>query len=419
MTKIRVQNIGSIVERSGRSVEIREDIPPFAAVEIARAPHGKSTTERDAVPVWYASKPGPEAYQRRPEAIGLNGPVPIAYGGFGEVEVGEGGRATVKNGNAFPLVHDGLGLRNDSWHLWPYGDQFTCLGLDEMLAREQGATKSGDRWTKLPEVAVVWAAPRPANPIWMHGFSRLTHYSSTPGTAQIEMAYPVQYRLYQAKKPAWVFERQERLGQYQDQPFEPIADDLNHSMPGDPAKSEKDRLPWYADVGWCKVREAGTYLVHFAATLSSAMSVDAPLGLWLAVGLFAARPAPTGKAGDYKGYVRLEQPAGVISRRTRSRDIAGNIPDLVPVQMWYTVENAATAAVIELDAGWAFGFLPIPSGGSAFDVSDFSCSVVRIGPVSSRKEREAEPAAEAYWEALTHKITAEGLLHPDTAPGPT
>ncbi len=409
MTKINVQNLGSMVERSGRLVEIRETIPPFATVEIARAPRGKSTTERDAIPVWYASKPGPEAYQRPPGELAINGPVPIVYGGFGEVVVGEAGRATVKNTADFPRVHDGLGPRNDSWHLWPCGDQFTCQGLDETLAREQGGAKTGDRWTRLPEVAVVLVAPRTPDLIWMHGFSRLTRYATTPGTAEIEAAKPVQYRLYQPKKPAWVFAKQKKTGKYQDQSFEPINDDLNHAMPGDPEKAEEDRLPWYTDVGWCKVRDAGTYLIHFAATLSYDSPQDTPFGVAMAVGLFGAKPAPAGKTGHYKGYVRLEQPAGVISRMTRSRTYDGSIPDLTAVHLWHTEENAATAAVIELDAGWAFGFLPIPAGAVHFNVAHFSCSVVRIGPVSSRQKRKAEPAAEEYWKAIAHKTEETGL----------
>jgi hypothetical protein len=410
MAGLLVQNIGSVVYRNRRLVEIRETIPPFGVVELSRAPGGKTHAAGTGQTVWYASKPGPDVHLRRPEQLAINGPTPIPYGGWGYVSQKDPTRGCVatrgNNGRPadLPRVGDAIGPRHDSWLLWPGHDAYTYMGLDTVATSDLGGRQNQRQaWKSLPPVAPVWVSRRTDRPIWMHGFDRLAKSSTIGGAPQpdtpwIDMKNPLTYWIVQPPKTRDEWERKLAY------PFEPIDDGLNHLMPGDLELKEEDRPPQINDVGWCKVRESGVYLIHAAGTITVGYDVAEKLGAPLAIGLFGA--TPTAKKGTgYKGYELIKQPAMVMTRRSRVCTTINSTPS--PIDQWQYVvgavkrENAAAAGIVELDAGWAFGFLPI--GDFSLVVYHWSVSVVRLGPTT-------QESVEAFWKSNAPKVTDDGIL---------
>jgi hypothetical protein len=407
MAGLLVQNIGSVVSRNRRLTEIRETIPPFGVVELCRATGGKTHTAETGQTVWYASKPGPDAHLRRADQLAINGPTPIPYGGWGYIPQDEPLRGCVATrdakGRAVELLRigDALGPRHDSWLLWPEGAIYTYAGLDTIVAKELGADADRKgKWSKLPPVVPVWISRRSNHPVWMHGFDRLARYGAASSEAPVNMADTLKYWIVQPPKTRDEWARKLAY------PFEPIDDKLNHLMPGDLEIPEEKRLPQTNDVGWCKVRESGVYMVHFSGTITPVNYVDDKLGAPLSIGLFAARPVQRGETADYQDYKRIKQPAAMLTRRSRVIGTIGASPFgpesiLGPAKL----ENAAAATIMELEAGWAFAFLTI---GAALEVYHWSLSVVRLGPTTSQ-------SVETYWQSVTPKVTDDDL--PIKVPG--
>jgi hypothetical protein len=412
MPGLLVQNIGSVVYRNRRLVEIRETIPPFGVVELTKAPKGQVHTS-DTQTVWYASKPGPDVHLRRAEQLAINGPTPIPYGGWGYVSQADPLRGCMATKDAkgkavgLPRVGDGIGPRHDSWLLRPGHDAYTFMGLDTVATGDLGGRQNKrGQWKSLPPVVPVWVNRRTDRPIWMHGFDRLARSSTVGGVASegtpwINMTEPLKYWIVQPPKTTDEWARKLAY------PFEPIDDGLNHLMPGDLELKEEERPPQINDVGWCQVRESGVYLVHFSGTLTVANFPDEQLGVPLAIGLFAARPVTKTEKQeqtDYKGFRRIKQPAAMLTRRSRVVGTIGSEPSPFTPQAilgppkW---ENAATASIIELDAGWAFSFLPI--GVFSLVVYHWSVSMFRIGPTT-------QASVETFWKSVTPKVTDDDIL---------
>jgi hypothetical protein len=94
----------------------------------------------------------------------------------------------------------------------------------------------------------------------------------------------------------------------------------------------------------------------------------------------------------------------MLTRRSRVVGTIGSEPSPFTPQAilgppkW---ENAATASIIELDAGWAFSFLPI--GVFSLVVYHWSVSMFRIGPTT-------QASVETFWKSVTPKVTDDDIL---------
>jgi hypothetical protein len=406
---LHAYNDGCQVERDGEVVDIQEDVPPFAVCVLGRADRHADAISRDERQVWRVQKPGASSSLYRPEILAINGPAPIKYKGYGEVTQDWPALARValtdrdgRRVDRIPHTHESWGVRNDSWSLTPNGGLFTNLGLDTTVAAELGGTegKTG-KWSNLQDEVVAWVRPRPPEPQWMIGwrtsqtidygyeYDPLDPYGDiSDDEVLVDPRRSVKYRLQQ---PRQAVEESVRL-------FEPIADSIDHSgREGEVAAGfQADRA-----VRWVRVREAGTYQVDFSAAiaLSSKRYYE-----WVALAVFAAWPNTAGRNVQYKC---IPWPAGVASRRPPEMRYGGteyvNINDddserfLRPVSWSLYIadnfENVSSRTIMELGAGWAFGFVAL--GQSELLVHQFQCTVQRLGQPSN---------VEAFWEETSRKI---------------
>jgi hypothetical protein len=217
---MRAFNAGSLIEKNGKIVESKDEIPPYALVVIGRAGQEAASFESAESTVWYVSQPGPAAPLYRPELLAVNGPTPIPYQGYGEVSQAWPQRVAVPLVDGAVPVHETYGPKSGSWLAHPHGGLFTCQGLDTVTAQELGAkqTPSG-KWSDFPRTGLVWLTPRIADHSWATGWDQgkiLT--KKTVWDPAAEVADPVRFRMQQPSESV------EEVGRM----YEPINDKLVH-----------------------------------------------------------------------------------------------------------------------------------------------------------------------------------------------
>jgi hypothetical protein len=411
---MKAYNAGSIVERNGKIVESKEEIPPYALVVIGQAGQEAASFDSAGKAVWYVSKPGPAAPLYRPEMLAVNGPTPIPYQGHGEVSQDWPQRVAVPLVDGVVPVHGTYGPKSGSWLAHPYGGVFTCQGLDTVTAQELGAkqTPTG-KWSNLPKTGLAWITPRLTDHPWATGWDQgqlLAKKSVWDPSAEVSDA--VAFRLQQPQEALAQSEAIDRIGWA----YEPINDRKVH-MPTDAEKG----LPIRDAVGWFKVREAGDYFVTFSSKLDvngywSANGSWSGAGAYIGLGLFAAKPT---KVPDK--FEAWRQPVTMATRQPvriiyQMDIISGqgwyeNKPTYSPIEGDYygdseddifsSEENVCASAIMPLDAGWALGVMKI--GLDAMRVEHFNITIYRLGPPSDLetywKIHDSENARKVFWPA--------------------
>lgn len=393
MKQLTIFNAGGTVERNGVLVPVKEEIPPFAVIVLGEPDKQSAGFNRDGVHVWRAYKPGANASLYRPEIVAINGPGRIPYGGYGEatqawpapaaVDLSE--TADSERPGDMLKTHATLGPRNDSWCLHPGGGLFTQMGLHAPKAVSLGSTvdRTGERWENVTTPTVCWVSPRTVEVAWMTGWRAQQTFAAVSGGLEVDPRRSVVYRL---QRPAGEVSEGGRL-------FEPIADNINH----DPTAAEQRYgiAQVSRQVRWVKVRDAGTYRVSLSFSAVDNMGPTGTRDIQ-EIGCFAAWPDVRGdryKCIPYPAVVARRDPMNFI---INGEDQYGN--DVTISGEFGGAENVAAVGIMELDAGWAFGFVPIYSiyTGDDWAIENFQCTVERIGPPSD---------VSRFWEAIAAKVT--------------
>ena len=385
------------VTRGGLTVDIKETVPPFSFVVIGKSGGQTASREQHQRIVWDIAKPGLLAPLYRPELIAVSGPLPIDHHGYGTVTQDWPARVRILSEN-LPAVHGSVGIANDSWLAELNGGLFTVLGADPVYLTENGATQTTEgQWVNLPEHVLIWVTPRGESRPWGQGWG-LTNEPPTIESLDFLLEEPLQYRLqqpYQGLSPESV-----RLFEPVDDAslWEPVLEEEDH----EPTEAEEG-LPVKRTIEWVKVREAGTYLIQFGGLVSQSdltiVSQD-----YIGIGLFGAAWNE-----DVEEFELFDQPAAIASRYPfhLSFDIDGTIGGGYGGYEFYvetlfvrSQENIAASAIIELKAGWAFGFLKV--GLPKMLCEHFYWTGHRIGPAAN---------ADTFWDANPGKIDWAGDDH--------
>jgi len=408
---MKAYNRGGKVTRDEKEKDVEEDVPPFAFVIIGRSGEQAASRERDLATVWEVEKPGRAAPLHRPETIAVNGPSPIRFEGWGQVTQDWPARVAIASEN-LPMVHGSVGLADDSWLAVPAGGLFTVLGADPIFLRENGATKDSDGvWQNLPETVLLWITPRGESRPWGQGWA-LTNTLPTVESLDFLLEQPFQYRLQQpylgepldAPKDGEP-EPEPRLFEPADHVtlWEPVQEEDDH----DP-EEEEEEYPIKRSIEWVKVRERGSYLIQFGAMISKAdyTIIDRPE--YIGIGLFGA--AWNEETEEFEIY---DQPVAIASRwpfrASLDLDATFSVANGAGYDyVTYTLdtlilrsqENVCASAVVELEGGWALGFLKI--GLTEVLAEHFHWTGYKLGPASD---------PETFWAANAGKVDWDGSDH--------
>ena len=388
-------NIGSTVTRDGMVKEITETVPPFTFIVIGQSGNQAASRERDHATVWEVGKPGRSAPLSRPEAIAVNGPMPIAYKGYGTITQDWPARVAILS-EELPDVHGSVGIGDDNWLAVAGGGLFTVLGADPVFLRENGATQDGNgQWINLPEKVLLWITPRGESRPWGQGWG-LTNDLPTIESLDFLLEQPLQSRLhqpYQGDSPeaTRLFEPADHVTLW-----EPVLVADDH-LPNE----DEEGLPVKRSVEWLKVREAGTYLLQFGGMIAKTNFglIDNPD--YIGIGLFGA--AWNAETEEFEIY---DQPAAVASRWPFSTSIeingviGGEYEYGIDTLLIRSQENVTASAIVELKAGWAIGFLKV--GETACQVEHFHWSAHKLGSASNPGQ---------FWLANAGKIDWAGDDH--------
>jgi len=417
---LTIFNAGGTVERNGVLVPVKEEIPPFAVIVLGEPDKQAAGFDRDGVHVWRAYKPGANASLYRPEIIAINGPGRVPYGGYGEATQAWPAPAAVdlsettdsERPGDLLKTHATLGPRNDSWCLHPGGGLFTQMGLHAPKAVSLGSTvdRTGERWENVTTPAVCWVSPRTIEVPWMTGWKVRAQLQAADIEIEVDPRRSVPFRMQQPYTGAPGMTRL----------FEPIADGIDHD-----ASSSERMLGMtgqvFRRVRWVKVRDARPYRVSFSFSGGDGYEQSIQFGYWggtpvirdvQEIGVFAAWPD-----GDI--YKCIPHPAAVAHRDPLALTLETRLEDIdeyygygeygeVQIAGGYTgAQHCSATGIMELDAGWAFGFVPIfspassigaevDSAGKSWMVYRFQCLVERIGPPNDVLR---------FWEAIAAKVT--------------
>ena len=389
---MRAYNRGSVVTRDDLRKEINETVPPFAFVTIGRAGEQTAARARHNFTVWNVGKPGTDAAIHHPGTIAVNGPLPIVHKGYGKISQDWPARVAIESSD-LPDVHGSVGIADDSWFAQPGGGTFTVLGADPVFLSDNGAVKNtAGQWINLPDVVLLWIVPRGDSRPWAQGWGLLNEPPTIESLDYLQEE-PLQSRLqqpYQGETPEPV-----RLFEPVDHAtlWEPVLTDTDHEP-----ESDEDDLPIKRSVEWIKVRETATYLIHFSAMIAKADYdvVDDPA--YIGIGLFGAAWNE-----DTEEFEMYDQPAAIASRwpfrfsTNLNAEITGTYGygyDWTVTTLFVrSMENVAGSAVVELKAGWAFGFLKI--GLTKVQVEHLQWTAYRLGSA-------VDP--ESFWLANAGKV---------------